>query len=86
MPEISRFFGIIIQMYFADHAPPHFHATYQEHKIVIDIENGAVIKGKFPPRVLGFVQEWRALHVDELLRNWHQGNIEGKFNKIAPLE
>lgn len=86
MPEISRFFGIIIQMYFSDHAPPHFHATYQEYDVSIKIEDGAVIKGKLPPRVLGLVQEWRALRVNELMENWKHASTDGKFIKVPPLE
>lgn len=86
MPEISRFFGIIIQMYFSDHAPPHFHAVYQDFTIAIQIENGLVIKGNLPPRVYGFVQEWRTLHVAELMENWQHAQTDGKFTKISPLE
>ena len=86
MPEISRFFGIIIRMYVSEHAPAHFHAIYQESEAAIAIETGAVLAGNLPPRVLGFVQEWRALHVDELIANWQHAMTDGKFAKIKPLE
>ena len=63
MPEISRFYGIIIiRMYFADHNPPHFHAYYGEHSVEINIIRGMVIVGKLPPRALALVLEWSALH------------------------
>ena len=61
MPEICRY-GIVIKMYFADHAPPHFHAEYAEHEARIAIESLAVISGKLPPRAMGLVAEWATLH------------------------
>lgn len=57
MPEISRFYGIVIKMYFGDHAPPHFHAEYAEDRAVIGIETLALIGGRLPPRALGLVAE-----------------------------
>jgi len=57
MPEISRFLGIIIAMYYNDHRPPHFHAKYGSFEALIEIETGGVIRGHLPPRVLGLVQE-----------------------------
>jgi hypothetical protein len=86
MPEICRFFGVIIRMFVDEHGTPHFHAFYQDHKISIAIETGAVLAGKLPPRVLGFVQEWRALHQEELMSNWNHAMTDGKFTKIKPLE
>lgn len=85
MPEISRFFGIILCMYVNEHGKPHFHAYYQGSEISVEIASGAVT-GEFPPRVLGFVQEWRALHREELLISWESGIKTGKFAKIKPLE
>jgi phosphomannomutase len=70
MPEISRFFGIIIAMYYNEHNPPHFHARYGDYKIEIDIQTIAVLAGKFPPRALGLVIEWATLHQDELMADW----------------
>jgi hypothetical protein len=57
MPEISRFFGIVIQMYYNDHAPPHFHVRYGNHRALIAVETLAVLKGELPPRALGLVIE-----------------------------
>lgn len=65
MPEIARFLGIVIRMYYRDHAPPHFHAEYGDHEITIGIETG-VVTGKFPRRVLTAVLEWYTLHYAEL--------------------
>lgn len=66
MPEISRFYGIIIKMYFGDHNPPHFHVEYGDAEALISINTLGVIQGKLPPRVMGMVAEWAALHHDEL--------------------
>ena len=57
MPELSRFYGISIRMYFADHAPPHFHALYGEEEVVIDIRRLAIIRGNFSPRAFGLLME-----------------------------
>lgn len=86
MPEISRFFGIVIKIYFSDHPPPHFHAEYSEHAAVIEISTLSVISGQLPPRVLGLVTEWASLHQTELLNGWdkaHRGEAPGR---IQPLE
>ena len=61
MPEISRFLGIIIAMFYKDHAPPHFHAIYGEYEITVEIDSG-VINGRFPKRALRLVLEWLELH------------------------
>ena len=86
MPEISRFFGIIIAMYYNDHAPPHFHARYGAQKAVIDIETLAVIEGALPPRALGMVTEWAAQHRDELREDWRLARQHETLKAIAPLE
>ena len=86
MPEISRFFGIIIRMYFNDHVPPHFHADYGEHSIEITIETLEVWKGKLPNRVLGLVLEWASLHRDELRADWELARNEKPLDPIQPLE
>ena len=72
MPEISRFFGIIIRMYFDDHQPAHFHAFYGEFEAVINIETLAIIKGQLPPRALGLALEWASLHQSELKSFWER--------------
>ena len=85
MPEISRFLGIIIRMYFRDHAPAHFHAEYGEYEITVDIETG-VITGKFPRRALSAGMEWHQLHKDKLMANWEAARNRKPLSKIEPLE
>lgn len=65
MPEISRFLGIVVGMFFNEHGPPHFHAVYGEHKITVEIESGRV-RGEFPARALRLVLEWAGLHKQEI--------------------
>ncbi|MBT9169430.1 MAG: hypothetical protein DDT19_02790 [Syntrophomonadaceae bacterium] len=85
MPEISRFFGISIKMYFGDHEPPHFHTEYGEHKAVVDIHTLVVIGGYLPPRVLGLVVEWASQHQVELLALWKRAINQQPLHKIPPL-
>jgi len=85
MPEISRFFGIIISMYYNDHEPAHFHARYGSQRAIISIESLAVTEGRLSPRVLGLVMEWAALHQNELLENWKLARDKETLNPIAPL-
>jgi hypothetical protein len=63
VPETSRFFGIVVQMYYADHEPPHFHVRYSSQKAQIAIETLAVLRGCLSPRAMGLVTEWAALHL-----------------------
>jgi hypothetical protein len=86
MPEISRFFGIVIQMYYNDHAPPHFHVRYGGHKALIAVDSLAVLKGQLPPRALGLVIEWAAMHRHELIEDWNLARAETELRFIAPLE
>jgi hypothetical protein len=86
MPEISRFFGISIKMFYGDHAPPHFHARYGEHKVVIDIQTLVVIGGYLPPRALGMVIEWALQHQGELLDLWERAANCQPLYKVPPLE
>ena len=86
MPEISRFFGIVIQMYYNDHDPPHFHARYSGQKALIGIEDLAIIGGHLSPRTLSLVREWAALHQGELVEDWKLARSEADLNPIAPLE
>jgi hypothetical protein len=86
MPEISRFYGIIIRMFFNDHSPPHFHASYSEYTAQINIDSGNIINGELPKRALRLVQEWTELHRDELVKNYYESQKEGGIiNKIEPL-
>jgi len=72
MPEISRFLGIVIAMYYRDHPPPHFHAVYGSFEAQIQIDPPGLLRGDLPPRALSLVVEWAALHRQELLDNWER--------------
>jgi Domain of unknown function (DUF4160) len=85
MPEISRFYGIVVQMYFGDHLPPHFHAGYAGQSAKIDIEALAVIDGSLPPRALGLVIEWAALHQQELREAFQKAANLKQPGRIDPL-
>lgn len=85
MPVISRFFGIIIYMYWRDHAPSHFHAKYGDDEIIVEIESGA-ITGRMSKRGIALVQEWRKLHKAELLENWRLAEEKKALKRIDPLE
>jgi Domain of unknown function (DUF4160) len=85
MPEISRFLGIVIQMYYSDHARPHFHARCGGYRIKVDIESG-VVSGEFPPRPLRAVLDWTVAHTDELRDNWNRARNGHPLVDIAPLE
>ena len=86
MPELCRFFGIIIAMYHREHGVPHFHAIYGEHDVTIAIETGEVLVGKLPRRALARVLKWRKLHLEELRSNWQMALKQKPVAKIAPLE
>lgn len=86
MPQVSRFFGIIIKMYYNDHQPPHFHAEYNEYVAEISIETFDVIYGQLPRRVLGLVLEWAAIHREELRSNWEKARDHQLILPIEPLE
>jgi len=85
MPTISRFYGILIEMYFGDHAPPHFHALYAEFEALIDIQTLGVIRGELPSRAMSLVLEWAHQHREELLRDWELCAQNQQPNKILPL-
>jgi hypothetical protein len=85
MPEISRFYGILIKMYFNEHNPPHFHAEYQGFKAIITIQKG-IVDGKMPKRALKLIFEWLELHKEELFEVWNSIEKTGEFNKIEPLD
>lgn len=86
MPEICRFYGIIIAMFFDDHNPPHFHARYGGNNVVIDINSLTVLEGKIPPRALNMVIEWAKSHQDELLKDWELAKNHQNPEKIEPLK
>lgn len=85
MPEVSRFYGIVIKMFFDDHNPPHFHAQYSGQEALIDIRTLAVISGRLPARALGLVAEWALLHQTDLLSGWEHAKNLQPIQKIDPL-
>lgn len=84
MPVLSRFYGIIIRMYFqqAEHNPPHIHALYGEDMAAIDIQTGEVLEGHLPPKALSMVREWITIHKADLLSIWDTQ----EFKTLSPLE
>ena len=85
MPVISRFFGIVIFMYWREHAPPHFHAKYGDEEVVVEIETGTVA-GWMSRRGIALVQDWRESHTKELLENWKLAERKKLLNRVMPLE
>lgn len=85
MPQISYFLGVIIRMFYRDHNPPHFHAVYGDYEAIIDIERNEIIGGFLPPRVLGLVTEWTALHQMDLMDNWERARNQEMLHEIDPL-
>ncbi len=85
MSEISRFYGIVIKMFFDDHEPPYFHVEYAEHQAVVSIETVALIGGTLPPRALGLVAEWAALRQEELREAWQRAKNLEPVDRIDPL-
>lgn len=86
MPEVSRFFGIIISINYSDHPPPHFHVRYGKQKALIDVNSLTLLEGRLSPRVFGMVMEWAAMHQTELVENWNLARQLVPLRKIAPLE
>ncbi len=86
MPEICRFLGMLIRMYYDDHAPPHFHVHYGEHEAVIGILDFACLRGSLPPKAMGLVVEWASAHRAELEEDWSLARQDLPLKKISPLE
>ena len=86
MPELSRFFGIIVRMYFSDHEPAHFHVFYGSFEALIEIESLRVFRGTIPRRAFALVVEWAILHRDELVEAWTCAQQGVVVQPIAPLE
>ncbi|AFY60254.1 DUF4160 domain-containing protein [Synechococcus sp. PCC 6312] len=82
MPEISRFYGIIIKIFFADHPPPHFHVIYGEYNALFNIETLEMIEGDLPNRAIKIVTEWATIYQQELLKMWQNQ----EFHKLPPLQ
>jgi len=86
VPEISRFFGIVIAINYNDHQPPHFHARYGEYKALIAIPTLTLLRGRLPARALGLTIEWASRHQDELMDNWERARHHEPLIRIEPLE
>jgi hypothetical protein len=86
MPEISRFFGIIIRMFYNDHEPAHFHTLYGEDEALVEVETLAVLRGALPRRALALVLEWAAIHQPELRQDWQRARSGEVLAPIAPLD
>jgi hypothetical protein len=85
MPILSRFYGVIISMYYDEHPPPHFHVRYGSHQAKFAIQSGELIIGKLPRRARSLMEEWRREHVDELVANWELAGSQRPLRKIEPL-
>ncbi len=86
MPEISKFYGIRIEMFFNDHNPPHFHVKYGEYKAEMDIRTLGILKGWLPPKAQSLVIEWALAHREELVTDWQLAREHKTLNSIQPLE
>ena len=85
MPEICRFLGIVIAMYYNEHKPPHFHAKYGEFRAAFSIESLQLIEGQMPSRVISLILEWAFEHRKELIEDWELAERKEQLKKIAPL-
>jgi len=85
VPEICRFYGIVIKMFWNDHDPPHFHAEYGDHLALIDIRTLAVIDGTLPARALGLTIEWAAARRDVLMVSWAKAPALEPLERLDPL-
>ena len=85
MPEISRFYGIVVKMFHNDHPPPHFHAEYGNDRMIVNIDTLGVIAGGLAPRATGLVMEWAAQHQADLQNAWNQARNMQPLDRIAPL-
>jgi hypothetical protein len=85
VPRISEFYGIVIEMYFRDHPPAHFHARYAGEEAIVEIETGEVIAGSIPGRAQRLVREWAQLHREALHANWQRARVHEATEPIEPL-
>jgi hypothetical protein len=85
LPEISRFLGIVIAMYFKEHSPPHFHAKYGSQRAAFSIRELRLLEGTLPPRIVSLVLEWAFQHREELLENWKRSERREALRNIEPL-
>jgi hypothetical protein len=84
MPEISRFYGIVIYMNYNDHNPPHFHARYKDQEVIVEIQTGD-IEGKMSKRAITMLFEWTEKYKDELFDNWELSRQRKQLKNIPPL-
>lgn len=84
MPEICRFYGIVIFMNYSDHNPPHFHAKYQDQEVMVEINSG-VVEGKMQKRALQMLFEWTDKYKADLLKDWELAKERKQLDKIPPL-
>jgi len=85
MPVISIFYGVIIRVYYLDHNPPHFHAQYGEHEVIIEIKTGKIINGTIPPRLMALIEVWRVMNQNEIMEAWNMAQRQLPPKKIKPL-
>lgn len=85
MPELSRFYGIVIQMHYRDHEPPHVHVQYSDDAAVVDVNSLEVINGHLPRTARRRVLEWASIHRDELFDRWERARRHEPLPRIAPL-
>ncbi len=86
MPEISRFYGMVVAMFFNDHDPPHFHVRYAGFKAILALDTLDVLRGDLPPRALSLVREWARLHAEELQEDWQRARASQPLKWIDPLQ
>lgn len=85
MPELSRFYGIIIRMFFNDHPPPHFHAVYGEYEAIIEIATSEIVGGALPLGARSLVKQWTDMHRNDLAEQWELARRSQPLGKIEPL-
>ncbi len=85
MPEISRFYGIVITINYQEHLPPHFHARYAEHHAAM-LMSGRILAGSLPPRALALIRLWAVLHQDALVEDWERARAHLPMAPIPPLD
>ena len=85
MPELCRFYGIVIRMFWEDHPPPHFHAIYGTHEALVEIASGEIIAGSLPTGARSLVKQWTELHPDELMHDWNLARTLQPLISIEPL-
>jgi hypothetical protein len=86
MPTISRFYGILVRMFYDDKHSPHFHVVYAEYRALVSIEDGSILAGDLPSRAYQLVLEWLALHRAELKTNWESTRKKKPLREIEPLK